>query len=81
LSAVSRSNRALPWSGAKLGSMRSHAGETSDTPWLATGKSPVQVKEALGHSDLKTTMGYYTLVPEHLDSLIDDEPHQRATGT
>jgi len=33
------------------------------TTWLAAGESPVKVKEALGHSDLKTTMGYYRFVP------------------
>ncbi len=27
------------------------------TTWLAEGKNPVHVKEALGHADLATTMG------------------------
>lgn len=40
------------------------------TSWLAEGHSPVLVKEALGHSDLRTTMGYAHLVKEHLRSLV-----------
>lgn len=40
------------------------------TTWLAEGANPVHVKEALGHSDLRTTMAYTHLVPEHLQALI-----------
>ncbi len=40
------------------------------TTWLAGGANPVHVKEALGHSDLRTTMGYTHLSKEHLRSLI-----------
>ena len=40
------------------------------TTWLAEGKNPVHVKEALGHSDLRTTMGYTHLSKEHLRSLV-----------
>lgn len=40
------------------------------TSWLAEGHSPVLVKEALGHADLRTTMGYAHLVKEHLRSLV-----------
>ena len=40
------------------------------TSWLAEGHSPVLVKEALGHSDLRTTMGYAHLAKEHLRSLV-----------
>ena len=44
------------------------------TTWLADGKNPVHVKEALGHADLRTTMGYTHLAREHLRSLVDEEP-------
>ena len=39
------------------------------TAWLAEGKNPVHVKEAVGHSDLRTTMGYTHLSREHLRAL------------
>jgi integrase len=39
--------------------------------WLAEGKNPVHVKEALGHSDLRTTMGYSRLAREHLRALVE----------
>lgn len=48
------------------------------TSWLAEGKSPVLVKEALGHADLRTTMGYMHLAKEHLRALV--EPHTREQG-
>ncbi len=32
------------------------------TEWLAGGQSPVTVMHAMGHSDIKTTMGYYRFV-------------------
>jgi integrase len=41
------------------------------TAWLAAGKNPVHVKEALGHADLRTTMLYTHLAREHLRSLVD----------
>lgn len=41
------------------------------TTWLAEGKDVVKVKEAVGHSDLKTTMGYTHLAREHLRDLVD----------
>lgn len=40
------------------------------TTWLAAGGNPVHVKEAMGHSDLRTTMGYTHLSKEHLRSLV-----------
>lgn len=43
------------------------------TTWLAAGKDVVHVKEAVGHSDLRTTMGYTHLSREHLRSLVDEE--------
>ena len=41
------------------------------TTWLAEGKDVVKVKEAVGHSDLKTTMGYTHLAREHLRDLVE----------
>jgi integrase len=41
------------------------------TTWLADGKNPVHVKEAMGHADLKTTMAYTHLAREHLRALTD----------
>ena len=41
------------------------------TTWLANGANPVHVKEAMGHSDLRTTMGYTHLAKEHLRALVD----------
>ena len=43
------------------------------TTWLAAEKNPVHVKEAMGHSDIRTTLGYTHLAKEHLRSLIDEE--------
>jgi len=43
------------------------------TTWLAEGKDVVKVKEALGHADLKTTMGYTHLAREHLRDLVDSK--------
>ena len=52
------------------------------TTWLAQGKNPVHVKEAMGHSDLRVTMQYTHLVKENLRSLVDvdramDKRHSR----
>jgi integrase len=47
------------------------------TTWLAAGKDVAKVREAVGHADLRTTMGYSHLVRAHLRDLVD-EP---ATGT
>jgi site-specific recombinase XerD len=41
------------------------------TTWLAGGANPVHVKEAVGHADLATTMGYTHLLPEHLRALVE----------
>lgn len=43
------------------------------TTWLAAGANPVHVKEAVGHADLRTTMGYTHLAREHLRSLVPEE--------
>jgi site-specific recombinase XerD len=43
------------------------------TTWLAEGKSPVHVKEAMGHSSLAVTMGYTHLAREHLRDLVAEE--------
>ena len=45
------------------------------TAWLADGKDVVKVKEAVGHSDLRTTMGYTHLVREHLRVLVTEDLH------
>jgi integrase len=44
------------------------------TKWLAAGKSPVLVQKAMGHSDLRVTLGYTHLVPEDLLQLVEDAP-------
>lgn len=41
------------------------------TTWLSEGHSAVKVQKAMGHSDLKTTMGYYTFVRSDLESLVE----------
>lgn len=45
------------------------------TTWLAEGKSATLVREAVGHSDLRTTMAYSHLSREHLRGLVE---HKRA---
>lgn len=40
------------------------------TKWLAEGRNPVHVKEAVGHADLATTMRYTHLAREHLRALV-----------
>jgi integrase/recombinase XerD len=50
------------------------------TTWLAGGANPVHVKEALGHADLATTMGYTHLLPEHLRALVDGHPPHRSAS-
>lgn len=47
------------------------------TTWLAEGKSPALVKEAMGHSDLRTTMGYMHLAKSHLRALVDETRRER----
>jgi site-specific recombinase XerD len=39
---------------------------------LAEGQSVVKVKEAVGHSDIATTMRYMHLVRENLEDLKSD---------
>jgi site-specific recombinase XerD len=43
------------------------------TTWLAEGANPVHVKEAVGHSDLRTTMAYTHLAREHLHALVSPD--------
>lgn len=44
------------------------------TIWLAEGKSPAKVQEAMGHSTINVTIDNYThLVRDHLSSLVGDE--------
>ena len=40
------------------------------TLWLAEEKSAALVQEAMGHSDLRTTLGYAHLVRSHLKALV-----------
>jgi site-specific recombinase XerD len=44
------------------------------TLWLAQGKPATLVKEAMGHADLRMTMGYTHLTREHLRALVAEEP-------
>jgi integrase len=46
------------------------------TTWLAEGKSAALVREAMGHADLRTTLGYSHLAKEHLRALVDPEPER-----
>ena len=46
------------------------------TTWLADGKSAAIVQEAMGHSDLRTTMGYKHLSEEHLRCLVESESEE-----
>jgi integrase len=46
------------------------------TTWLAEGKSAAIVQEAMGHSDLRTTMGYKHLSREHLRQLVSGDDSQ-----
>lgn len=42
------------------------------TKWIAEGKDVTLIKEAVGHADLRTTMGYTHLAKEHLRALVED---------
>ncbi|HEX2095178.1 MAG TPA: tyrosine-type recombinase/integrase [Longimicrobiaceae bacterium] len=46
------------------------------TTWLTEGKNPVHVKETMGHSDLRTTMGYTHLLPDHLRALVEGSVYE-----
>jgi integrase len=50
------------------------------TAWLAEGRDVVKVKEAMGHSDLRTTMGYTHLAREHLRDLVDTAEQRKTAG-
>lgn len=47
------------------------------TTWLAAGHSVVLVKEAMGHSDTRTTAGYTHLAREHLRGLVEQPDRQQ----
>jgi site-specific recombinase XerD len=47
------------------------------TTWLAEGQDITKVKEAVGHSDIRTTMGYTHLAKEHLRSLVEQKPRAK----
>jgi integrase/recombinase XerD len=48
------------------------------TKWLAEGKSPVLVQKAMGHSDLRVTLGYEHLVAEDLLALVQERRVRRS---
>lgn len=50
------------------------------TTWLAEGRNAVHVKEAVGHSDLRTTMSYTHLAREHLKSLVEEDGLRKGKG-
>ncbi len=50
------------------------------TTWLAGGADVVKVKEAVGHSDLRTTMSYTHLSREHLRTLVEEQPAARVAA-
>ena len=51
------------------------------TTWLARENvNAVLVKEAIGHADLRTTMGYTHLVKEHLCALVSESADTPAPG-
>lgn len=50
------------------------------TVWLGDGKSAALVQEAMGHSDLRTTMGYKHLARSHLRALVDERPASEERG-
>ncbi|MDH5761276.1 MAG: site-specific integrase [Gemmatimonadota bacterium] len=52
------------------------------TKWLAEGKAAHLVQKAMGHSDLRTTLGYEHLVPEDLLQLVEEslQPRAREVG-
>ncbi|HUG00649.1 MAG TPA: site-specific integrase [Longimicrobiales bacterium] len=45
------------------------------TLWIAEGRNPVHVKEALGHANIATTMRYTHLADEHVDALLAPAPN------
>lgn len=47
------------------------------TSWLAAGADVTLVKEAMGHSDLRTTMGYTHLAKEHLRALVEPPAQEK----
>lgn len=47
------------------------------TTWLAEGKPAHLVQKAMGHADLRTTMGYAHLVAEDLRQLVEPEEELR----
>jgi len=41
------------------------------TTWLEEGKPVHLVQRAMGHASIKTTLGYYRFVKDHLRQLVD----------
>lgn len=50
------------------------------TLWLAEQQSPALVQEAMGHSDLRTTLGYSHLARTHLKALVAPEKSANVPG-
>ena len=46
------------------------------TTWLAEGQSPAIVQKAMGHSDIRTTLGYAHLVRQDLRQLVEHDEDQ-----
>jgi integrase len=46
---------------------------TRATTWLGDGKPAHVVQRAMGHSSIRTTMGYYRFMPNHLRALVEPE--------
>ena len=56
-------------------------GHRRATSWLAEGQSPALVQKALGHADIRTTLGYMHLVREHLRVLVEPNPAEATRGS
>ena len=46
---------------------------TRCTRWLAEGKPAHVVQRAMGHAQIRTTMGYYDFTDQHLTALVDGD--------
>jgi integrase len=50
------------------------------TSWLQQGMSPAIVQKAMGHSDIRVTMGYTHLDDDDLDVLVETGANPGAVG-
>lgn len=60
-----------------LSSRGSTTSATGESRHGSAGHSSVKVQKALGHSDLKTTMSYYTIVRSDLESLVEPQETEK----